>query len=477
MMARTVLLGAFLVGSIAVGCGKSAVVPWQAPSARDPRDNPARVRPNHCSAGLPIWSPLTQPEVDALRATDAARQGNPKALLALALLASNDQRDAASYHALQAQLDKFVAEVRPKVEAQADDWHRGYELHRAMHSVFFRSSSGGLTNYELAQSRVSRIFPTSRYNCISSAMLFTVLAREFDMPVRGIEVPTHAFVEVGQPGAKTLEIETTSQTGFDLVHDERFYREAAAVWSRERGLAPVTIEQYRARTILQPYQFMAAGMLNQSGLEQGEAKLRLSETAVYVDPDSAPAQLVRTQLYLNEAIELRDAKAPHTTAQFFDCVAPAIADTAQRRANDLETMQYVAWARWYQADALATIGRGSEAVAIAEAGLDTFNPAFKDGAALHENLLAVLEDQMLVLMNEKQFQPATAVMARRLDVCRSSALCAQNLEAVFTNWAADRQNAGDWHGARQALTSCREQLPQSRTCESNLKDLESRHRF
>jgi hypothetical protein len=183
------------------------------------------------------------------------------------------------------------------------------------------------------------------------------------------------------------------------------------------------------------------------------------------------------QLYVNEANDLREAKAAHTVARFLECVTPAISDAAQRRANDLETMQYVAWLRWYQAEALATVGRADDAAAIAEAGLDGFNPAFKDAAALRENLLFVLEDRMLVLMHEKQFEPAASAMGRHMDTCRESSVCAQNVEAVFTNWNADRQNAGDWHGARRALASCRQQLPQSQACASALQDLESRHRF
>jgi hypothetical protein len=424
-----------------------------------------------------VWSALTPPEQEALSNVAAARAGDPKALLALSLVASGDKRDAASYSSFQAQVDKFVSDVKPKVDAQADDWHRGYELHRGMHRVFFRSEKGGLGNYELSQSRVSRIFGTNHYNCISSAMLFTVLARSFDMPVRGVAVPTHAFVEVGTPGAKVLEIETTSQTGFDLVHDERFYREAAAEWSSSRGLAPVTIEQYRARTILEPYQLMALGMTNQSGLEEGDAAFRLAEVAALVDPDNAEAQLRRINFYMQEANALREANAAHTNAKFLSCVAPAIEETAQKRPNDLEVMQYVAWARWYQADALAITGQPDAAAKSAELGLDGLNPKFKDYAALRENLLMTLQDRMLVLMGKNQFEEASAALGKHVTHCRTSQVCSGNLEAVFSNWSVDRQNDGDWHGARRALVSCAEQLPESQQCVAALKDLESRHRF
>ena len=45
-------------------------------------------------------------------------------------------------------------------------------------------------------------------------MLFTVLARAFDMPVRAVVVPTHVFVEMGTPGGKVTEIEHDGRTLF-----------------------------------------------------------------------------------------------------------------------------------------------------------------------------------------------------------------------------------------------------------------------
>ena len=85
-------------------------------------------------------------------------------------------------------------------------------------------------------SRITGIFDKGNYNCISSAMLYAILARSFDLPVRGVTVPTHAFIEMGLPGAKILEVETTSDTGYDWVHDAKFYDQASAKWAADRGL-------------------------------------------------------------------------------------------------------------------------------------------------------------------------------------------------------------------------------------------------
>jgi len=308
-------------------------------------------------------------------------------------------------------------------------------------------------------------------------MLFTVLARAFNMPVRGVAVPTHAFAQLTLADGKVLEIETTSGTGFDHVHDERFYREGAAQWSSSRGLAPVTFEQYQKRKVLEPYQLMALGMLNQAGLEKGEAQARLTEAAAFVDPANAQAERFRLQLYVNEADVLSQRGQARTIVRMFERLNPVLAEATHMWAADPAAMRLVAWAYFYQADALAVVGRGDEAVAIARGTLGWLNPVWEDQAALRENFMGILMDRMLALMEQKRFEQAAAAMNEHIAACRQSDICPQNLEAVYLNWSADHHNAGNWHGSRDALRACIAQLPSSKACDDSLKDLESRHRF
>jgi tetratricopeptide (TPR) repeat protein len=458
------------------GCG-GGLQPWKAPTERDKRDDPARVRPGYCSAGLPFWWPLSPPEAAALRALDQARAGDWRALSALAVLASGDRRDAPAYRMIQDHIERFVTETRPRVETAKDDWHRGYELHRAMHRVFFKSEGPGLDRYELHQSRFTGLFQTGRYNCISSAMLFTVLARAFDMPVRGVSVPTHAFAELALASDKTLEVETTSNTGFDHVHDERFYREAAAEWSSSRGLAPVTFEQYQRRQILEPYRLMALGMLNQTIYEKGEAQARLAEAAAFVDPASVEAQRMRVQLYITEANDLYEQGAARTTIKMFECLGPTLVEAESQLSADANSLRLLAWTRWYYADALAVAGRGDEAVAIARGALGAIDVRWEDAASLRENFVSVLMNRMLEHMDKQRYELAVATMDGQGHWCKTSRVCTDNFEGVFLNWSLHHQNTGNWHGARDALRACLSPLPQSTRCRDALTDLESRHRF
>ena len=154
----------------------------------------ARLRqPGSCTRGGRSRRPRSRPSGASRR----RRRGDAHALLALALVASGDHRDAASHADFTARVDRFIAELGPTMAAAADDWHRGYELNRAMHRQFFGGERTELGSYDFNQARLTGVFTSGHYNCLSSAVLYVVLARAFGLPVRAVVVPTHVFVELG----------------------------------------------------------------------------------------------------------------------------------------------------------------------------------------------------------------------------------------------------------------------------------------
>jgi tetratricopeptide (TPR) repeat protein len=460
----------------ASACATATSTTWTPPASQDTRDEPGTLRPGYGNAALGTWWPLTAPEVAALKDLDRARLGDPHALLALAILASGDRRDAASYAAFQERVDRFIADLRPAIAGAADDWHRGYELNRAMHRAFFNGEATDLAGYDFNQARVTGIFATGRYNCLSSAMLFAVLARGFGLPVRAVVVPTHVFIEIGASGGKVIEVETTSATGFDWVHDERFYKLEAAGWSGRRGLRPVTLEEYRHRSIVEPYRLMAIGLSNTHEGESDEDRARANELAALVDPDDPEALKNRIQSYDNEAVALFKSKAWRTMSRLFDSVAPALADAAAR-SRDPKTLELVSWANWNRANALMIVGRAGEAVALADAGLDRLDPGWQDASKLKANYLNVLDDRLGELLAKEDYPAALEVVSKHKDACRADKICAGNIGIVYGNWSVHHQNAGDWQSARQVLQQCVAELPAESRCREALTDLESRHRF
>ena len=470
MKRSTGLVGLLLVGACATGST------WKPPTQQDSGDVPEVLRPGYGNAELHTWWPLTPPEAAALRGLAEARQGDAHALLALAIAASGDQREAASYAGYQQRVDQFLASVKPTIDSAADDWHRGYELHRAMHRTFFPGEKAELGGYDFYQSRITGIFTGGHYNCLSSALLYTVLARGFGMPVRAAVVPTHVFVEIGTPAQKIIEVETTSATGFDWIHDARFYKEQAATWSDRRGLRPTTLEEYEHRKIVEPYRLMAEAMMNSHRGETDQDRSRLDELAGAVDPDDPEAQQARIRAYTNEGHDLYEAKAWRTMAKLFDTVRPAVAEVGAK-SKDGKTLELVSWANWYHAHALMIVGRQEEAVALMADGIEHLDAGWKQADTLKANYISVLVNRLGELIDRKDYPTAAQTFGKYRTLCLSEGVCAGNASIVYANWSIDHQNAGDWQSARQVLQDCVSQMPGDSRCRDALADLESRHRF
>jgi hypothetical protein len=460
---------------LSLSCATSSKA-WTPPTARDTKDDPAAVRPGYGNAELGTWWPLTAPEAAALRAVPAARAGDAQALLALGLMASGDDRDAGTYAEARRRIDKFVADVRPAIEGAADEWHRGWELNRAMHRVFFGGERSELGSYVFEQAHLTKVFTTGKYNCLSSAVLYVVLARAFGMPVRAVAVPTHVFVELGTPGGKIIEVETTSDKGFDWVHDARFYKEDAATWSGNRGLRPVTFEEYQHRRIIEPYQLMAMAMRDGRAGAGEEDRQRLLEAAGLVDGDDVEAVRDRVQVYGNEAVALYDASAWRTMLAMFEKVGPAIAGIGAA-SRDAKTLERVSWTTWSHAYALSIAGRTDESMSLMTQGWARIDPTWPDADKLRNNYLSLLNDRLCVLIEKKDYAGATKVYADHREACSSGATCAGNASVAFRNWSISYENAGDWPGARKVLQDCVAALPADADCSKSLAELESRHRF
>jgi hypothetical protein len=482
-------LGTLACFACLAGSACATSTTWKPLTSMDTHDDPAALRPGYGNAALHTWWPLTPPEVAALATVDAAKAGDAHALLALALVSSGDRRDAASHAEFTARVDRFLVDVRPTIAAAADDWHRGYELNRAMHRVFFGGETSDLGGYELNQARLTGIFTTSHYNCLSSAILYVVLARAFDLPVRAVVVPTHVFVQMGAAGAemgaaergapgaaRVIEIETTSNTGFDWVHDERFYKEDAASWSSNRGLRPVTFDEYQHRQIIAPYQLVALAMRDGRSGKDDADRARLHELAALVDADDVEIQRDRMQYTENEAIELYDAQAWRTVARLFDVVSPAV-DALAGSTHDAKTGELVSWETWSYAHALAIVGRTDDAMARMRDGYARLDPTWPDAEKLRNNYLAVLNDRLCGLINTKDYGKALELYAANREPCRADKVCTDNIAVVYGNQSIDAQNAGDWQTARVALQKCVAEVPDGARCRDALADLESRHRF
>ena len=143
----------------------------------------------------------------ALFAKAHAAPLDPAEFAEAALLASG-VLDGAQRRAYLAKIDDLERKARPVVEAKGTVEEKGAELLRWLHA-------GPMSKGYLAhQTDLSAIFDTGRFNCVSSATLYNLLAVRFGLDARAIEVPDHAF-SIVYAGTRHMDVETTNADGFN----------------------------------------------------------------------------------------------------------------------------------------------------------------------------------------------------------------------------------------------------------------------
>jgi tetratricopeptide (TPR) repeat protein len=482
-------------------------------------------RSAHGNNLLPIWSPLTVPEQRALQDRDKAAAGDPGALLSLAIFASGDKRTPEEYAAIHASVAAFVAKMRPELAAEKSPWQKGFKLHRAMHAAFFPPTSEGEATpqgYDWAQSKLTGIFAADRkYNCISSALLFLVLAREFGFQAKGVILPTHAFAQLTLPDGKIIEVETTSPSGYDWIHDETFYKKRALAWFSARGLPASTYGDYLARRIVEPSQLAAYNMSNQhtaSNRMSGADRCRLVEGRAWADPGDLDAQMNRIGLYASEYKVLSANGDWKTLERMYRLVAPTLPGLRRTWDRETEFSNHIAWQPYCYATTLHGLGRDAEALPWIDSSLAWLRPEAKEGKPLKGNNAALLmlitrglaerkdyataeryllrypallredenfqsqlawvyQEEAMQAWERKDWQSAADIFAKALASAPKSFRkpIQENLATAYLNMAAARQNEGDWPKARAALRTCLEKVPDASKCRSWMEELVAQH--
>ena len=103
--------------------------------------------------------------------------------------------------------------------------------------------AGPLRRYEHLQARVDVLLDEGTFNCVSSAVVYLVLARSVGLVVGGIRTPDHAFCTL-TAGTTTIDVETTNRYGFDPGTRTEF----TDSFGRVTGFAYASPANYRDRT-------------------------------------------------------------------------------------------------------------------------------------------------------------------------------------------------------------------------------------
>jgi hypothetical protein len=296
-------------------------------------------RATFAAPGQSTWTHLTNFEHGLIqRFENPATPPDSNDLLALYLIASGDVRDAEQVQPFQTQIAQFF-EQHADVLRIRDQHERGTQLLRRMHRHFLHADERSpLAGYDADQSQLSELLRSGVYNCISSALLYLVLAEHAGLDSAGVIMPSHAYVQITLADGRVIEVETTAANGFDVVRDEAFFARQASDWFVTRGLAVPSFADYEQRRVIS-----AAGLGYESMWSQHTTdmrmpyadRLRLAEIRGVMQSAQADAQHNRLVYYFREADYLRKQNDLNAVDQLITRIAPVLATFDNRPVHTL----------------------------------------------------------------------------------------------------------------------------------------------
>lgn len=180
--------------------------------------------------------PRLEPDQSAFEFAEMGSNGNYswEELLDMALWASG-----AAYSPESSVRSSIAAAVESLIAAEdlpSTKEAQGEYLLDYMHRTF-------LKNYSVNQTRLDLLVTTGRFNCVSSAVLYTILASGIGLETNGVLTRDHAFIQVNT-GAELVDVETTTLYGYDPGSKKEFHDE----FGNATGFAYVTPQNYRNRS-------------------------------------------------------------------------------------------------------------------------------------------------------------------------------------------------------------------------------------
>jgi tetratricopeptide (TPR) repeat protein len=158
-------------------------------------------------------------------------------------------------------LEEARARVQALASAAAAELERGSVRERAegllemLHRRVFRQ-------YDERQTRLDELLSTGRFNCVSSAVLYGLLARSLGLEYHAVQTPDHAFIRV-LAGAQGWDVETTNPYGFDPGSR----REFTDSFGRVTGYSYVPPGQYGRRKELGDKGLLALILYNRNAYD------------------------------------------------------------------------------------------------------------------------------------------------------------------------------------------------------------------
>ena len=379
---------------------------------------------------LPLWYNLSQFEAETIKRVESGID-NPDLLLSLALIASGDTRTDKEFRKYLNVISNFVDKIRTEVNSASSVKEKGKIVFNKMHGEFLSAGneSDSLSNYDLNQSSFSEVLDSGRYNCISSSILYIILARHFDLEVVGVRLPTHVFVQLTTPSGDVVEAETTSPSGYGLTHDREFYESAAGEWAGSRDLPEPEFSEYQNRIIEQPCRLIIYNMINQHIAElQPEDRLRLVEIRGYLDFKNREALLDRIKLYLMEYNYLSDSNDCNSVIRMHNAVEQDLARATAIYPDQAEIINTVSFLETNIAYCMAENGDTERPLDLLDGVLDRVFQDSNYGPESFSNAATVINNIIIYLLESGKQTEAGNILEKysglfeRPDIGRKSVI-------------------------------------------------------
>ncbi|GMO26853.1 MAG: hypothetical protein Ta2F_02400 [Termitinemataceae bacterium] len=245
--------------------------------------------------------------------------------------------------------------------------------------------------YSANQTKIDVLLTNGRFNCVSSAVVYSVLAKYSGLEVKGVITKDHAFVCVIIDG-ETIDIETTNPYGFDPGKRKEFQDN----FGKATGFAYTPPGNYRNRQTISLFELDSVILRNR--IADFEKVNKFAE--------AVPLAIDRAEL-------LKDRKDPTESALFVDPYTElddALFNVAAFYLNKNQEVAGLAWA-------------------------DTAEIFFKNKNRLHEFISGAVNNSLGKELRTKKFDAAIAIYdknAHRFNETENNTFKGMILDAQMT---------------------------------------------
>ncbi len=400
-------------------------------------------RTNFGKNSLGIWSPLTPFEIKVL----TREHDRYDEFLALALIGSGDARTQEEFLAVKKRVRDFIVAVTPKIKKAKEFWRKGSILYHEVQKAFYPSVLGSKPMYSFNQTKLSTLVRKGEYNCISSAILFGIIAHHFGLNPQGVSVPSHAFLQISDPKTGTIiEVETTNAHGYNQVHDEAYYTSQEPKWYSSRDLPPITYDDYLKRDIVSLKDLIIQNMSNQHARTRTMSlldRMRLIEVKSYLDPNDIDHVNTLIFMYEEEAQRLINSDSV-SYLRFVNTIRPtiiALADMPNCSGYYYDSYRWlvIEEARWF-------IGNNQYENAID--GLAEYIQHVPQADSNHAKMILFrtnyYHDALDSLTQKNRFTEALDFQNKYANVCEEVAWCAKQIGWVYNKWIVQLWDKEEW---------------------------------